>query len=463
MITYYEVLDVKNDATASEIRKSYNRLARTHHPDVAQDGGKFFTLVNEAYRILGNESLRTDYDAGLLHGHGSNGNFSGSSNNQSSNASSSKQGTYDSGSYQQESPTGYTFDDVEQVRVDWNNYSWFDKIRNLDYPVKVVNPKPYLYSSVIFSTLYVSFAILSALTLVFARHEGYFFSLALAVAQLFSMRVWVSSKGQGLSNKLIIFHSIVTLINTWFFVTHSYGGLATFFLIVFNLGYLSMAVLSSVYLYHSRMEKNHLGFRGSHDLKPKDAMQYTTWGKVADLEGAIAKFGRRNVEMGIVGERYTDDLTRMFLNIPGVRRFNGLRFPQSKTADVDHALVYNDIVIFIDSKQWAQGNYEWVNQNQVHRTYGDRGQHHQDRTIHFTNAVRAYRNKLPARCKVYGLILVHGRGIVVNEERNMCDNVYLANTETGMDYIGQILTDAEPEVKGKIDHKVMNILGHNLK
>ena len=62
---YYQILDVEPAAHPAEIKQAYYRQARRFHPDC--NGGdpvaeERFKLVAEAYRTLGNESRRRDYD-----------------------------------------------------------------------------------------------------------------------------------------------------------------------------------------------------------------------------------------------------------------------------------------------------------------------------------------------------------------------------------------------------------------
>ena len=62
---YYQILGVKKDAKADEIKKSYRRLARKHHPDV-NPGDKAsedkFKEVQEAYDILSDDKKRKVFD-----------------------------------------------------------------------------------------------------------------------------------------------------------------------------------------------------------------------------------------------------------------------------------------------------------------------------------------------------------------------------------------------------------------
>ena len=62
---YYQILGVKKDAKADEIKKSYRRLARKHHPDVnPNDKGSEdkFKEVQEAYDVLSDEKKRKVFD-----------------------------------------------------------------------------------------------------------------------------------------------------------------------------------------------------------------------------------------------------------------------------------------------------------------------------------------------------------------------------------------------------------------
>ena len=60
-MTYYELLGVTEKATAAEIKRAYRKLASQHHPDKGGDKNKF-QEIEQAYRVLSDESKRQQYD-----------------------------------------------------------------------------------------------------------------------------------------------------------------------------------------------------------------------------------------------------------------------------------------------------------------------------------------------------------------------------------------------------------------
>ncbi len=79
---YYDILGVARDATATDIKKAYRRLAMKHHPDRSKaDGGEKFKEAKDAYEVLKDPQKRSAYDrfghdgvrGGQGGGHGADG------------------------------------------------------------------------------------------------------------------------------------------------------------------------------------------------------------------------------------------------------------------------------------------------------------------------------------------------------------------------------------------------------
>src|ERR687884_756675 len=63
----YKVLGVSKEASQEEIRRSYRKLARKHHPDANRDDPKAeerFKEIQHAYEILSSPEKRREYDEG---------------------------------------------------------------------------------------------------------------------------------------------------------------------------------------------------------------------------------------------------------------------------------------------------------------------------------------------------------------------------------------------------------------
>lgn len=65
MKSYYEILNVKDDATKTEIKKQYRKLVRMYHPDVNSsiEAEELFKSINKAAEILLDDIKRKNYDS----------------------------------------------------------------------------------------------------------------------------------------------------------------------------------------------------------------------------------------------------------------------------------------------------------------------------------------------------------------------------------------------------------------
>ncbi len=62
---YYQILGVSRNASENEIQKAYRRLARKHHPDLAEDkklAKEKFQKIQQAYDVLSDAEKRKLYD-----------------------------------------------------------------------------------------------------------------------------------------------------------------------------------------------------------------------------------------------------------------------------------------------------------------------------------------------------------------------------------------------------------------
>ncbi|KAL0375803.1 UNVERIFIED_CONTAM: DnaJsubfamily B member 6 [Sesamum calycinum] len=70
---YYSVLGIRKDASFSDIRSAYRKLALKWHPDrwaknpsAAGEAKRRFQKIQEAYSVLSDKGKRSMYDAGFL-------------------------------------------------------------------------------------------------------------------------------------------------------------------------------------------------------------------------------------------------------------------------------------------------------------------------------------------------------------------------------------------------------------
>ena len=64
-LSYYEILEIDQNADKAVIKKAYRRLAKEHHPDKNQgdpEAERKFKFINEAYQVLSDDQQRSIYD-----------------------------------------------------------------------------------------------------------------------------------------------------------------------------------------------------------------------------------------------------------------------------------------------------------------------------------------------------------------------------------------------------------------
>ena len=66
-VTFYDILEIKKDASSAEIKAAYHALAKKYHPDISttdnqQEFEEKFKKINEAYSTLSEAKSRQEYD-----------------------------------------------------------------------------------------------------------------------------------------------------------------------------------------------------------------------------------------------------------------------------------------------------------------------------------------------------------------------------------------------------------------
>lgn len=120
------------------------------------------------------------------------------------------------------------------------------------------------------------------------------------------------------------------------------------------------------------------------------------------LDNATDRFGAVNVAIGQLGERMTATLLEELLVMPGVQIVHGLKFPGSRSADVDHAIVAGNRVAFIDTKLWKPAAYVMDPSG----TILENGRMNVHRQSNHSAAVEKLAALLP-HCDVRGWIVIH--------------------------------------------------------
>lgn len=62
MKDYYKILEIEENASEDDIKKSYRALSKKYHPDVNPNGDETFKEVLEAYDVLSDKQKRGEYD-----------------------------------------------------------------------------------------------------------------------------------------------------------------------------------------------------------------------------------------------------------------------------------------------------------------------------------------------------------------------------------------------------------------
>lgn len=184
-----------------------------------------------------------------------------------------------------------------------------------------------------------------------------------------------------------------------------------------------------------------------------------------DLDDAIDKFGAHAVALGSAGEKFTATFMQELLKIPGTRIFHGLQFPGSENADVDHAIINGDKIVFVDSKLWKAATYKWGWDGLIDRVEEDGTRTSINTNFH--RAVLAYQRKMP-EAQMRSRIFIYPPGsrpvIVDNSNAVRSDNpntpvTEMATAQQFYEEVGNWFSEGTP---GYVNKNLVSALYSNL-
>lgn len=248
-------------------------------------------------------------------------------------------------------------------------------------------------------------------------------------AMCMSRRKWVKTLG-------FVFEAIVPINALILLATGRFLALALLIAMVAAIFGVARLFIRSLY-YDGRMVERHNQLTGDELWSSPDRRVYGNPGGVAS---AVAKFGKGAVEAGVKGEIKSEAILKLLLKIPGVTVFHGLRFPESRNADVDHAVLHGSNLYLIDSKQYRWGEYEWKRHprygEQIARTDG----YGLPKSNHMDAAAEGYRRILGPSVNIIPIIIVHGEKVRIGANKWSSNGVGLFTPDSAMRFMGETIS-----------------------
>lgn len=441
MINHYNVLGIENDASAEEIKKAYLKLTRRYHPDITGDtSGHFFKMIQEAYDVLRDDEKRKNYDV--------------SEQQTTNNFSTNPDNTYPESNVKSEPE----YHDANEIH--WNRIAWRNKTFNT-VEEKIITPKPGLWLGL--GTLAGTLLLHSILAIIgsnslagdFILYTLFYMSgiaaVGFMIANVFQHR-WMRN------------FLLASLTQTGMLVIGLTKGLKpeTMGIQIASLvvsllaGYLGYLAIKNLDRWH-----NFRILRRPMTFTPKAIREGRIWGEPGNLSDAIDKFGEANVEKGSLGEKKMAAHLEELLKIPGTRIFHGLKFPGSQVADVDHAVINGNKIVFIDSKMWTGGDFSWGAYDVILQ---QKKQWRTERSSNFSAAVNKLAQIAPEKTEVIGYICIYSNDntlVTVDNSGHETALVQLATPETTIREIGNWFLDTKE--LGIIDRNLMNFLLYQMK
>jgi hypothetical protein len=328
-VTHYEVLDVPATADAAEIKKAYQRRVRSSHPDVGGSAG-LFRLVQEAFDTLSDPSKRAAYDRSLKD------DATGGSNSNPPPRQERREEPPKQGSQREKPQEARREPPRQQPKAE-------PSFQAMETP-----PAAPVWSG-----------------------PATEFRPPLAVPPWDGKKVRLPvSNGIRLWRKVLliiggvmcIFPVISTILAAVMY--GGSGGFNTMVLtgvlgIVLTAGFWGLIAMTPWWIARRKQTPPAPVLAGS--ILPEQYITTPVHG-IPGRDLSVARFGE-NAKIGIEGEQRTARLIAesVLPGLPSARLINGLRWPGTEHADIDHAVIAGDRIALIDSKMWSDGNYWWDN------------------------------------------------------------------------------------------------------
>lgn len=391
----YEILGISPDATDKEIKAAYRRQARKTHPDVAgAEANGLYLLVQHAHEVLSDPARRTEYDRTMA-------GYSAAPNDPPPPPPEPPAGWVPG----EQVPTEIYGGPLPREGHDLSAMPWLDQFDGEPSPsVRIVNAgvkRRYVLGAGIAS-------LLTAAGLV-GLIPG--LALLLIIGLIGAFQIW--ARGSDPRPYVVPMHAMALycLVLVGILVIGHMGGpmgVSSQMVQVLVLAAFTGAIGVLWWVCWR------LAVKEPRSVPLKDLPDSFSWGNPGQgVSGAAHIFGLGNTMDGVEGERLTAAEIGYFLGaIPGVRLINGLMFPGSRAADVDHAVICGNKVALIDSKAWKPATYALVAGQDAIRVGS--GQNWDYFPAHMPTAVEEYRKILTRRrpdVEVRGYIVVHPKNL----------------------------------------------------
>jgi hypothetical protein len=361
-VTHYEVLDVPVTADAAEIKKAYQKRVRSSHPDVGGSAG-LFRLVQEAYDTLSDTCKRAAYDRSLK-----------------DDAAGSSGGNPPPRHERREQPK-------QEPRQ--------EKRQEPPRPQPKTEPSFHAMETPPAAPAWNGPAVEFQPPLAVPPWDGK--KVRLPVSR--GIRLWRKVL-LIIGGVMCIFPVVSTILAAAMYAGSP--GFATMTLtgvlgIILTAGFWGLIAMTPWWFARRKQTPPAPVLAGS--ILPEQYITTPVHGTPGrDL--SVARFGDR-ATIGIEGEQRTARLITesVMPGLPSARLINGLRWPGTEHADIDHAVIAGNRIALIDSKMWADGNYWWDNKR-LFRSGKEL------EAFKLGAAVSAVRAAYP-HCQVEGWVVVH--------------------------------------------------------